>query len=195
MSEQRKIQAENGSSLFVNKLSAGAGQNKKINEKDNGNIPSNLNAKKNEMFKNKGDYQCMQSSHQQMGDLGPQTTRNKKMNNKQIDEDNINNQNPENNTLNNKKNKGPSAKDYFNTDMNNGMMQSEYSEYKGKLATKGSYEQYSKIIESIVMHKVLLEQQEVPLFLRNPDPEITKNYKGIMNDFGSSGFLNFNTIL
>jgi hypothetical protein len=42
--------------LFVNKLSAGAGQNKKINEKDNGNIPSNLNAKKNEMFKNKGDY-------------------------------------------------------------------------------------------------------------------------------------------
>jgi hypothetical protein len=79
--------------------------------------------------------------------------------------------------------------------MNNGMMQSEYSEYKGKLATKGSYEQYSKIIESIVMHKVLLEQQEVPLFLRNPDPEITKNYKGIMNDFGSSGFLNFNTIL
>jgi len=60
---------------------------------------------------------------------------------------------------------------------------------------KASYDQFVRIIESMVMHKVLLEQQEVPLFLRNPDPQTTKNYKEIMGEFGSTGFLSFNIIL
>jgi hypothetical protein len=68
------------------------------------------------------------------------------------------NVNPENVTVNNKKTKGPSAKDYFNTDMKNGILESEFSEQKAKPSTKGTYEQYSKLVESLVMHKVLVEQ-------------------------------------
>jgi hypothetical protein len=47
--------------------------------------------------------------------------KSKKSNNKRSDDD-AGNMNPEHTLGNNKKNKGPCAKDYFNTDLNNGIL-------------------------------------------------------------------------
>lgn len=68
--------------------------------------------------------------------------------------------------------------------MNGGNLQAEASDPKGKKGSILTYDQYIRIIESIVVHKALLDQQEVPLFLRNPSPDTTKNYKLILNEFG-----------
>lgn len=116
--------------------------------------------------------------------------------------------NHENSTLFNRKTgKGPSAKDYFNTDANMdrskrgtqqslGGVGSELAEAsnKGVKANVSVYEQYARILEGIVMHKVLLECQEVPLFLQMPN-ENTRNQKAINNEFKADGFTNFNIIL
>lgn len=80
-------------------------------------------------------------------------------------------------TLYNKKTlKGPSAKDYFNTDLAQEKSKKQSSvmaintpfEADMDKAAKGSsphFDTYVKILEGVVMHKSLLECQEVPLFM------------------------------
>ena len=46
-----------------------------------------------------------------------------------------------------------------------------------------------------MFHKCLVDQNEIPIFLRVPNPDTTKNYKGIMRKFSSTGFMNFNIIM
>jgi len=49
-------------------------------------------------------------------------------------------------------------------------------------------------MEGMMFHKCLVDQPEVPLFLRVPN-ESTKNYKQIMQEFSPNGFLNLNSII
>jgi len=83
----------------------------------------------------------------------------------------------------------PNAKDYFATNA----IGDSYAENidGGKSKT---YDNICKLIESVIFHKVLVDQHDVPLFLRIPT-ETSKNYKQIMNEWGAGGFLNFNIIL
>ena len=53
---------------------------------------------------------------------------------------------------------------------------------------------FVKLMDKIMFHKCLVDQAEIPIFLRVPSLEGTKNYKSIMRKFSATGFLNFNII-
>ena len=66
-----------------------------------------------------------------------------------------------------KKKQAPNPKDYF------------HNTEQDEEDSVNIYDRYTKILESLIFHKSLVECQEVPLFLRIPT-ESTKNYKQIM---------------
>ena len=66
----------------------------------------------------------------------------------------------------NRKNKGPSAKDYFNTEANGDKSKRPISSSNPEVADAGGkgsktklnfYDSFCKILENLIMHKVLLE--------------------------------------
>ena len=66
---------------------------------------------------------------------------------------------------------------------------------KGGLKDPTKQDKFIKLMDQIMFHKCLVDQHEIPIFLRVPSPDNTKNYKGIMRKFSSTGFLNFNIIM